>query len=318
MSKLSDARLADWLDQVGQGLESGLDASASVSFANDLPKGGSSKLQNLLESGEGWVDSLEKAGVPLRFSEFAILEASAQAGRLPSAMKKIADGRRELRKVKIRIRLALAYPIFLVHFAALVFSLSYLLDGDTRGFVFSVGVVVVPVWFLFSLGWTVATYWPQKLKALGRKLPLFSSYRVNWDAGTLCDVLSSCLAAGMEISKAWEIALVAADSPKLHRMGDAVLRSIASGQKASLGIKETSQCAPKGFPQLYIGGEETGQLEQNLKKAAERYFSAAKGKLLLASIFYPKILLLGIFGYVAYKIILFFSDYFQQLMDINA
>lgn len=134
----------------------------------------------------------------------------------------------------------------------------------------------------------------------------------------MAEVLASCFAAGMDVADSWTVAARAADSPRLYRVLDAVLASVQAGQKASLGLESEARSLPQGFLQVYRSGEETGSLEQNLEAAAKRYLTDASNKLMLASILYPKILLVGVFGYVGYKIISMVANYYDELLKITA
>ncbi len=317
MASLSDKRLAEWLEQVADGLDAGMQASNAVALAKSLPSGASENLEAAFQNGDGWGDSLEFAKLPLSYAELAILRASELSGKMPTAMRRIAVARRELAKVKRRMVMTMAYPIFMLHFAAVAFALSYLVDGDTRAFLVSSGMVVVPVWMVTLFLALGAKLFPQGAKSVFRCLPVFSGYRKKWEAGTLCEVLASGFAAGMDVDHSWKIAANAADSPKLYRLADAVLQSISEGGKASEGIAASGKLSPKGFEQLYRSGEETGNLEENLEAGAKRYFSDSKNQLFLASILYPKIVLIGIFGYIGYRIVTWVSNYYEELLNIN-
>lgn len=317
MATLSDKRLAEWLEQVAEGLDAGMQASNAVALAKTLPTSLSQNLEAALQQGDAWGVSLERSGIPFSFAELSILKASEISGRLPLAMRKIAIARRELLKVKRRMQLAALYPLFLLHFAALIFSIKYLVEGDVAAFFVSTGMVVVPIWLVAGFSVLAVRLFPQFGPSVLRILPVFSGYRKNWEAGILCDVLASGMAAGMDVTRSWGIAGNAADSPKLYRLADAVHAVVSEGGKASEALATHAKESPPGFVQLYRSGEETGSLEENLEAAAKRYFSDAKSGLMIASILYPKILLVGIFGYVGYKIVTWVSDYFEQLSSIN-
>ncbi len=317
MASLSDKRLAEWLEQVADGLDAGMQASNAVAMAKSLPAGISANLEAAFENGDGWGDSLEFARIPFRFAELSILRASEMSGRLPGAMRRIAEARRELAKVKRRMVFALAYPVFLLHFAAVIFSLKYLVNGDTPAFFVSAGMVIVPVWLGTGFIASGAKLYPGAARRVLRFLPIFSGYRKNWEAATLCEVLASGFAAGMDVTRSWEIAANAADSPRLFRVADAAVAAVATGSKVSAAIVACKKDAPLGFAQLYRSGEETGSLEENLEAAAKRYYSEAKSRLFVASLLYPKIVLIAIFGYVGYQIVSWMSDYFEQLSNIN-
>lgn len=318
MAKLTDKSLAEWLEQVAEGLDAGMEASNAVALAKALPRGLTSALENDFRDGKSWGETLTENEFPFSKAEQSMLEASEISGRLPDTMRRIAESRRELAKLKRRMLIALAYPVFLVHFAALVFSVTYLINGDTKDFLVSIGMVLVPFWLIAGFIFAVARFFPGSVRAVARRIPVFSGYRANWEAGTLCDVLACCFAAGLDAEKSWQIAVQAADSPKMYSLGDHVFAAVSVGSKVSEGLAEGSKLAPTGFIQVYRSGEETGSLVPNLEAAAKRYITDAKSKLVLASFLYPKILLIGVFGYVGYKIVLFVSDYYQQLIDINA
>ncbi|MBD5779954.1 type II secretion system F family protein [Pelagicoccus sp. NFK12] len=317
MAAVSDKRLAEWLEQVADGLDAGMQASNAVALAESLPSAASENLEAAFRNGDGWGDSLEYSQLPFSFAELSIMRASELSGRLPSAMRRIAASRREMGKVKRRMLLALAYPVFILHFAAVAFAIPYLVNGDAAAFLVASGMVVVPIWLIALFMFAGAKLFPGAAKAVSRSLPVFSRYRRNWDAGTLCEVLASGFAAGMDVTRSWEIAANGADSPRLYRLANSVVESVSAGGKASEAIAAAGKLAPKGFLQLYKSGEETGNLEENLEAAAKRYFTDAKNQLFLASMLYPKLLLVGIFGYVGYRIVSWVSDYFEELSKIN-
>lgn len=316
MARLSDIRLADWLEQVADGLNSGMEPGNAVALARALPGGASERIQASLKEGLTWGEALAQSHSDISDPELAIIDASSMAGKLPEAMRRIAIGRRDTAKTKRKIRLALAYPLVLVHFAAVVFSITYLVNGDVSSFLVSAGMVVVPIWLLIAAGIAFSRIWPEGAKGVLRRMPLFASYLRFREAAVLCEVLGSCFAAGMDVRDAWAVAVRAAGSPKLDRLGDAVLQEVANGRKASTGIEAFQKSMPKGFLQVYRSGEETGSLDSNLEAAAARYQTDAGNKLMLASMLYPKLLLIVVFGYVGYKIVSMVSNYYEELMKI--
>lgn len=318
MPRLSDLTLAAWLDQVADGLDSGLTASNAVALAKTLPGDASVRLGERIAGGSSWDEALSEASLSLSDAEQAVLDASERSGTLPSAMRRIAAVRRDAAKMKKRLALGLAYPLFLLHFAALVFSITYLVSGNLTAFLVSMGVALGPVWLVFLFFLAMAKLWPGAIRAIARLLPLFSQYRKNWDTGLFCEVLGSCLEAGMEVGQSWEVAVAAADHPQVARWGDAALASIRDGGKASAGMERLESRAPQALLQLYRTGEETGSLPQNLRAAGQRSFADAKERLTLATLVYPKLILVAIFGYIAYRVVAFAQEYFQRIMDITA
>lgn len=317
MIRVSDVQLADWFDQIAGGLDAGMTSVNAVALAKDLPQGVSAILSDSFGRGNNWATSLEEVNLSLSVAELAILGASEQSATMPQAMRRLAVTRRDQAKAKKKMFMAIAYPAFILHFGAVVFSISYLLDGRMAAFFVSTGMVLVPIWLIAILMVVVARVSPRSLKAVSRFMPLFSGYRKNWDLGILCNVLANCMRAGMQVNRAWEAAVVAADNPRVYKLGDSVIGAIEAGRPASEGIVEAGKCVPKSFYQLYRTGEETGSLEQNLEAAGDSYVADAKSKLTLASAAYPKLLMLGIFGYAGYKVVMFYKDYFAKLSEIT-
>ncbi|MBK1875242.1 type II secretion system F family protein [Pelagicoccus mobilis] len=318
MARLSDKQLADWLEQVADGVDSGMEASNAVALAKPLPNDRSEGLIGSFREGASWATVFMDPVFSLSQAEHAILAASERSARIPQAMRKIAESRREAQKVKRRITLALAYPILLLHFAALVFSITYLVSGDVTAFLVSAGMVIVPLWMFVFFVWSLAVYLPSVCLSIARRVPVIASYRMYWESGVLCDVLGSCLSAGLGVEDAWRTAAMASGSPKHNRLCDQVLEMVAQGRKASEAMDSKLRGVPSGFREMYRSGEESGKLDQNLEAAGSRYRKDASNRLLLASVLYPKIVLIGIFGYIAYKIVVLVSDYYEQLMEIGA
>lgn len=318
MARISDTTLAQWFDHIADGLDAGMTASNAVSLSSGLPKKLGAEIARSLESGNTWTQATEILGTNLAIAEVAIVAAAEQSATLPQALKNLAAGRREKAKVRRRMALAAAYPMFLLHFAALVFSLEDLMNDSLQAFLRSVGTILVPVWGAILLFALVVKVWPRSLKVASRLAPLFSGYRKAWDLSILCKVLAASTRAGLPVDQSWEVATLAADDRKISRLGEAVQRAIRQGSPVSESFEEVNSGLPESFFQLYRSGELTGKLDENLDAAGDSYAKQARGKLFAASIAYPSLLLIYIFGYIGYKIIMFYKGYFDSITNISA
>lgn len=318
MVRVSDLRLAGWLNQMADGFDAGMSPANALALSKGVPRDVSDGLRDVFEEGGNWALAMDALALPFGRAEEAVIRAAEQSGSLPRAFRRLAKAREERAKVARRMKMAMLYPLFLIHFAAIVFSVTYLVEGRYDAFAIAAGMVLVPVWSIAIFGALLFRYSPSKVRSASRFLPLFSSYRKNWDMGVLCDVLGTALHAGMRVDAAWRAAVEATDSPRLDRLGFAVEEAIERGDPASVGIETSGVKLPESFLQLYRSGETSGSLERNLEAAAERYQTDGKNSLFLASMLYPKIVLVAIFGYAAYKIVMFFKDYYEGLMNISA
>ncbi|MDQ8204967.1 type II secretion system F family protein [Pelagicoccus sp. SDUM812003] len=317
MARVSDMRMADWFEQVAQGLETGLNYANALTLASDLPGGVNARITKALRSGKLLTRAIDESGLRIRVSEFAMLQAAESSGNLPRVLRRLAKSRVDRAKIKRKIWMTLVYPAILLHLAAVVFSLPYLVDGDDLRFLVSAGMVIVPFWLGFLFLLSLARYAPSLLRALARLAPLFAGFRKKWALGTLCEVLGQSLASGVSAERAWESATLAADHPHVARLGQSALEAIRSGAPASEGIRKFSGKSENALLELYRSGEMTGQLDRNLDAAGQRFFQDAKRRLGLAIAIYPKLFVAAIFAYVGYHVIQFFSAYYQSLLDMS-
>lgn len=317
MSRISDSHLAAWFEQLADALDAGMNPVNAVALASALPGGASERITASLERGEDWISAFDGLSPSFTDAELAVLQAAERTGSLPSVLRRLAEARRDRAQTKRRLLVASLYPVFLLHFAAVVFSVTYLANGQLPAFFVSAGMIVVPFWLLVLFIYAMARLFPSAFKRLLRFVPLLRAYRRSRGMAQLCSTLAMSFRAGMSADDAWQAGIAAADNPQIDRMGEAALRAIANGQPASSGIAGNAEKLPGSFLQLYRGGETTGTLEQNLEAAAEAYGKEAKSRLFWAMIVYPKILLVAIFGYVAYKILTFFIDYYNQILEMS-
>ena len=106
----------------------------------------------------------------------------------------------------------------------------------------------------------------------------------------------------------------AADSSRLEKERKLAIQTIKDGRLASEGFVEKGGFPPE-LKQQYRIGEQTGSLDVNFERLAEMYSSAAKKRLLLATLVYPQVLFLVIVVFVAIKVISFYKGYFDGVLD---
>jgi len=316
MARLSDKVLAEWLEQMADGLEAGVQPSDAVALARELGSGVSYGIAEGFGRGYEWRLVLEDWLPELGRAEKALIVSASQTARLPECLRSVADSLRRSIRMRRQLLLAMAYPFILLHLAAFAFAVGDLIESGTKGFLLSGSFVIAPVWALLLLGLAAKELCPSALKAAACLLPVFSGYLRYRQAGVLCEVLAAAVRSGMPLDQAWRLAGEASGSDGFRRLGDSVSAAVGEGEKASAALVADGRCLPSGFLQLYQSGEETGSLDRNLEAAASRYLKTASGRLALASVLYPKVIALLVASFVAYKVLAFFAGYFKTLSEM--
>lgn len=315
--RVADTLFAEWLDQVADGLLAGMNAANSVAMARALPKGYTERLIEAFQIGKSWTLAGEELGLFRDRAELSMVSAAEGSGALPGTLRRLAKARRARAEARIRMLKAMIYPVLLLHFAALAFAAPYLMEGPPHGFAVAAGRVLLPFWALVALAWAGTRVWPEAPRMVSGWAPFFASYRKSRDAAVFCESLSTGVRSGLRLGEAWMAALAAADSPRIDRMGTAALAAIESGRPASEGIELARGGLGGRFLQLYRSGEASGTLDVNLEAAAERYQSEAMGRLRVATLVYPGLVMVAVYGYAAYKIVSFYQGYFQGLLEMS-
>lgn len=315
MPRAPHRTLARWLERVADGLDAGFEAASAVDFAKELPGGRAAAIRSSLQEGRSWVESFAGADL-LEPAELAIVDAAESSGSLPQALRSLATAREDRALARGKLLLASLYPLFLAHFAAFAFAAPRLVDGSAAAFLVSAGMTIVPLWSAIGLLALAARVWPRFPRSAMRVLPLFRSYRKNWDASVLCRSLAVGFKAGMATDRAWEVGLAGADSPEIDRMGEQARAAIGRGAPASEGIAAARAAMPDTFLQAYVGGERSGNLVEALERLAALYAKDARARLQVATLVYPKILLVPVVGYVGYRVVMYFKDYYESILNI--
>ncbi len=315
MPRLSDKRVSSWFFELSESLAAGFSPSESVRLAEGIPKTIGASLSQQFEGGSSWTAALDEFCPFLQSGERSIIAAAEISGNLPSVFKELGEVRKEAASFQTRIKLASLYPIGILHFAAILFPLEYVISGTLEAYFVSVGMILVPLWIsliILSIAFTLS---PRFKKGVQSILPIIRSYSINRDLTRFCRTFAACIRSGVSVETCWQWAIDAADSSRLDKEGQLAIRAVKAGRPASEGFVEKGGF-PKELKQQYRMGERTGSLDVNIERVAEMYSGIAKKKLFLATLVYPQILFLVIAVFVAIKVISFYKGYFDGVLDI--
>src|SRR5258706_4914434 len=130
------ARRADFYHQLGQLTSAGLTIVTALEQLQRHPPGHSYRapIQHLLRdlaSGCTLTDALRQLGDWLPEFDIALLHAGEQSGRLEACLRALADYYTERSQLARQMFSNLAYPVFLLHFAILIFAFVKLFQSGT-------------------------------------------------------------------------------------------------------------------------------------------------------------------------------------------
>lgn len=317
---LSHRRLSSWYHQLAQQLAAGLrfaDALRS-SRGTGFPDTGLEAMAREIETGGTSESAWAKAEPWIPLSDQLVLSAAADVGRMPDVLNSLAARHRQLGAAKLRLILASAYPLVLVHVGLLVLPLTRMIDWD-RGFTWAPAVylrtlalTLMPLWLALIGLVTLMQRQNHTLTRVGRALPLVGRYLRTQALADFAFLLGNFLAAGMRIDRAWALTGSITAGPDLrdaaHTLSEIMARGLRPGPQLA-----AQRCFPPDFVGLYVSGEETGQLEANLLRLAATYQEHAQRALTLSAIVYPGIALLIVAGAVVYHVITFYAGYLKMI-----
>lgn len=314
---------AHFYQQFGQLLSAGLPLiNALETMARNPPAESFRKpLQQMVEQlkqGTTVSESVQHLGHWMPPFDIALVEAGEHSGRLDTVFKQLAAYYTERAALLRRLLADMAYPALLLHMALFIFAfVAYVRNSNgTQFMVRTLGVLLVLYTAVFlmikamqsrrSVGWRAFVE-----RAL-RPVPVLGSARQSMALARLAGALEALLNAGVNIVQAWELAADASGSPALIRTVTDWKPKVENGQTPSEIINGSSEF-PELFRNLYHTGEVSGQLDDTLKRVRDHYQDDGNRKFHLLSQWVPRFIYFGVAGFIAYKVIAFYTDYFNQI-----
>jgi len=288
----------------------------SAAFDQPLRRG----LEELAQ-GRSLTDAL-RAGAWLPEFDLTLLEAGERSGRLDSCFRVLAEYYQERAALAKQLVVQLLYPAFLIHLAALVFLI--VLPFAASQFHASLIRLCARAALLLSplyLGLALAIYagqsrhgekWRAFLEQLLQPVPLLGAGRRALALSRLALALEALLSAGVNIVEAWNLAAAASGSPALRRAVAAWKTPLAQGRTPAELVRET-RLFPPPFAHLYHSGEISGKLDETLRRLHTFYREDGTHQLQLLAQWLPRAVYFLVVLIVGWKIIQFWTAYFNQI-----
>lgn len=278
---------------------------------------------------EGWTvaESLRVAHWLPEF-DLTLIEAGERSGRLDACLRQLAEYYGERARLAKLVIAQLIYPVFLIHFAALIFLVVIPFASPFGSSHFSAN----PVWLLLRAALIlsplyVATAlliyagqskhgegWRSFLEKILRPVPLLGSGRRSLAVARLALALEALINAGVSIVEAWEIAAAASNSPALRRT-IAVWRPQLAAGRTPAELVRASSIFPEAFANLYHSGEISGKLDETLRRLHIFYQEEGTHKIQLVAQWVPRLIYFAIVLLIACFVLQFYTTYFHRAVN---
>lgn len=303
----------------------GIREAADVLSENDLPKVQLALLEELrqgLKDGKSIADSLGGNRAIVSDLERSIMVAGEQGGRMPPAMQHLADYFGMLASARSEALKSLVHPILVLHIGVFIGTVpTAMVTGgksmaQCAGSFFSTLLIVYALAFLLFLGIRALLHAARSNPGIDRairRIPLLGKTRNQMAMAGFCKVYHTCLLAGLPMRETVERAADASQSGMIRDAAKRLQKTLAEGNP--LGPRMITEPAfPKAFARSYATGEAAGTLDKDLSNWSNIFqIDTENGIKTLAAVI-PRILYLLILGFVAWRIIGFFNDYYGSLL----
>jgi len=278
-----------------------------------------------LGNGKPFAQSLRAADWLPEF-DLALIEAGERSGRLDQCFRLLADYYTQRAAIARQIVSQLLYPAFLVHFAAFIFMivLPYAKSsfGASLPMLFGKAALYLSPIYLIIVFLVIANQsrhgegWRSFMERILHWVPMLGKARRELAISRLSIALEALISAGVGVIQAWPLAAVASSSPTLRREVERWDVHLSGGTTPA-ELVNNSRVFPETFTNLYHSGEISGKLDEALRKLHSYFQEEGSNRMNLFVRFTTFGIYLGCMLIIAYKIIGFYSGYFNQIGNLT-
>jgi type II secretory pathway component PulF len=314
---------ADFYHQLGQLTAAGIGLTAALQELERHPPAHSyrrpiQQLSSFLVDGFTLTEAIQKLGSWLPAFDIALLSAGEQSGRLDSCFRLLSDYYSDRARISRQVLADLAYPAFLFHFAIFILPFPKLFQtgnwvaygAQTLGVLLPIYVIVLLL--IYAAQGRHGEMWRAWVERVLGPVPILGTARRYLALARLSAALEALINAGVSIVQAWELAAAASGSPGLRRTVLAWRPLIDAGQTPAEVVRTSTQF-PNMFVSQYATGEVSGKLDETLRLLHRFYQEEGSRKLHALAQWTPRLVYLGIVLMIAYRVVHFWIDYFNQI-----
>lgn len=314
---------SQFYQQLGQLLGAGITILSALGMLARKPPSSSyrepiRKILDQISQGSNVTEAMRSLGKWTPTFDLALIHAGESSGRLDVIFRLLADYYAERAAMVRQIIADLAYPVFLFHFAVLIFGfVAWLRPGSTNMtlLVQTIGILgplyVIVFLMVYAAQSRHGEAWRSFLERVLGPVPLLGTARHSIALSRLAAALEALINAGVRIIEAWQIAAAASGSPAIIRAVTSWKPELEAGRTPAEMVSESRQF-PEVFANLYHTGEMSGQLDESLRRLHDYYRDEGSRKMRFVSQWVPKMIYICICLYAAFRIVSFYIGYFNE------
>jgi type II secretory pathway component PulF len=314
---------AEFYHQLGQLTTAGIGLVAALEHLSRNPPARSyrSPIVNVLQGiskGSTLSESLRGLGSWLPEFDVAVIQAGEHSGRLDSCFRLLGDYYTDRARLARQVIGDLAYPAFLFHFAIFILPFAeFFRTGNWVAYLAQTIGVLIPIYALilaiiYAAQSKHGEAWRAWMESVSGMVPVLGKARRDLALARLASALDALLSAGVTIIEAWELAATASGSPTLRRTILGWRPLLDAGQSPAEVIRMSAKF-PELFANHYATGEVSGKLEDTLRGLQRYYQEEGSRKLHALARWTPRAIYLGVMLMIAYRVVRFWMDYFNQI-----
>lgn len=267
------------------------------------------RLREAAGRGDSIAEALEKQRPTVSDLEVSIVSACERSGRIDQGCEQLSEYFGTLARSRAVVLQRLTYPAFILHFGVFILALpKFLIGGSTRDYLkqtvgvllvlyCAVAIVALVVSQLNRLGRTNPA-----LDRLLRALPGFGKVRRCYSLARFCATYEAHLQAGVNVMESLTTAGKSSQSALIAGAVRKGLPEIRGGSQVAPLLAKSSAFPAQMIRALRLG-EETGELDQELKRLTGTFEKEALARVETLSEWLPKIIYLAIMLYIAWQIV---------------
>lgn len=252
-------------------------------------------IRNDIKEGSAFSSCLLKYPATFNPVFIALIRSGEDGGSLPQALLRIAEYRARQEEMLSRLRMALAYPVFMaaVGIATVTFMLTYVMPRLTGLFVNTGQSLPLPTQILISVSSSLRQrgFWivlgllilvliaKRQLKtpsgrlflsSLKLRLPVFGKFILKSELARFSRTLELLIKNGITILKALDIAIPVLSNDIIKNQLKKSVKDLQAGGSLGRSLKD-SKIFPHFMANLIAVGEESGRLSDSLQEIADSY-----------------------------------------------
>jgi type IV pilus assembly protein PilC len=324
---------AEFYQQLAQLTSAGIGLLQALEQLKRNPPGSSfrepiQKLLNELAQGRTFAGSLQQLEGWLPEFDVALIDAGERSGRLDACFRLLADYYNNRARITKQVVSQLLYPIGLIHFAALVFIIILPFAKSQFNisliplFLLQAVLVLAPIYLgtafiIYATHSRKGEKWRALVESVLRRVPVLGKALQYLAIARLAAALEALISAGVNIIQAWDIAANASGSLAVRRAVVSMKPEVVAGMTPAEAIRNRP-AFPDLFCNLYASGEVSGKLDETLRRLYSHYQEEGTHKLNMFAQWLPRLIYMLVAGLVAYKVIQFWTGYFNQISTITS